>query len=330
MNQNYQPMPPVMGAQRPRAVRPWLLILFIIVLLAGAGFVWYFYYGPGKAAKTTTTPATTDPTASWKTYANKTYGYSIKYPPTETVNSTKPEDVTFSAPDNGRWMEEIKVSSTEEILDNIVSAKKSALEKETPGYTVTASDLQIDGKPAAKFSLKSKGEGGYGNIQIFVVNNSYLYEIDSDSTDKNFDNMLKTLKFITPTSATSTSTDLTYTNPDYGFTLTFPAAWKGYKFKEASLDGITMTYYVEVPTTDANATGDSTADAGYYSPFAIGVYTLAQWDVVAASEGPHDTLITKNDTYAFGWSQANGVPPSDFTKAMQDQIKTIIDSFKLT
>lgn len=128
-------------------------------------------------------------------------------------------------------------------------------------------------------------------------------------------------------STTTAAADLTYTNSKYGFTLTFPATWKGYKMKEATIEGATATYYINVPSTDKSATGDSTADAGYFSPFVIGVYTLDQWAAVEAIDGPKDTLIIKNDTYAFAWSQANGVPPSDWNKSAD--IKKIIASFKL-
>ena len=132
----------------------------------------------------------------------------------------------------------------------------------------------------------------------------------------------------TPSASTSTTTtDQTYTNSPYGFTLTFPASWKGYKMKEANFPDSVITYYINIPTTDTSATSDETAEAGYYSPFAITVYTLDQWIQVESSDGPKDTLITKNDQYAFGWSQANGVPPADFTDS--EDIKTIIASFKL-
>ncbi len=127
--------------------------------------------------------------------------------------------------------------------------------------------------------------------------------------------------------AATTASALDYTNSTYGFTVTFPTGWEGYKMKEANIAGATMTYYINIPTKDTAATGDSTAEAGYYSPFAISVYTLAQWAAVETSEGPKDTLITKNTTYAFGWSQANGIPASDFTKS--SDIATIIASFKL-
>lgn len=133
-----------------------------------------------------------------------------------------------------------------------------------------------------------------------------------------------------PTSTTQDSTDLTYTNSTYGFTLTFPASWKGYKFKEASYEGSTITYYAQIPSSDTmvNSAG-MTNDSGYYSPFAITVYTLAQWDNMQNSEGPNETLITKNDKYAFVWSQANGMPPSDIGTKLDD-IKAIIASFKLS
>ena len=130
-----------------------------------------------------------------------------------------------------------------------------------------------------------------------------------------------------PTSSpTKSPSDLTYTNTKYGFTLTFPATWEGYKMKEANLDGAVITYYVNMPTKD-NTEEDSTQFASYFSPFAITVYTLDQWNTLEGSEGPHDTLITKSATYAFGWSHANGIPPSDWTK--DSDIAGVIASFKL-
>lgn len=170
-----------------------------------------------------------------------------------------------------------------------------------------------------------------------VISTWYYYQLAAMTIDESatfFGVNVHKSKTATPSTSTSTatskptSTDLTYTNSTYGFTLTFPATWKGYKMKEAKLTGEVITYYVEVPTKDANfSAGDSVEDANYYSPFAISVFTLAQWNAVQSEEGPHDTLIVKNNTYAFAWSQANGVPASDFT--MSADIKTIIASFKL-
>lgn len=174
-------------------------------------------------------------------------------------------------------------------------------------------------------------------IALTIGISSFAFWYYYQRLNESFNNPTTNLAVHHATTATSTSatktapttTDLTYTNSTYGFTMTFPAAWKGYKFKEATLDGITKTYYVEVPTTDSSFTASQDNDAGYYSAFAISVYTLAQWNAVVAAEGPHDTLITKNNTYAFGWSLSNGQLASDFSQAMRDQVATIIASFKL-
>lgn len=131
---------------------------------------------------------------------------------------------------------------------------------------------------------------------------------------------------VSPTSSTSPQ-NVVYSNDKYDFTLTFPSAWKDYKIKEAKFEGEEATYYINMPTTDSTATGDSTADTGYFSPFAISVYTLDQWNQIAGLDAPIGTLITKNDTYAFVWSHANGEPPNDWTK--ENDINTIIASFKL-
>ncbi|OGD57129.1 hypothetical protein A2V71_01695 [Candidatus Berkelbacteria bacterium RBG_13_40_8] len=324
---NQQPM------QGPKpAVATWLWVVFGVVVVAGAAFFsWYFLMGPGKKTETTTTPTTTtttDKTAGWKTYTNDTLGFSFKYPTTYT---TKDSDKSLTGDAAGK---EVFVGETSNLTEAksvhvIVYPQASTYTLVAPdGMDITSiSDTTVGGKTAKKYI------GGDSNVYVVIANNrryeivvpTGLIKADLD----NFTTMLSTFKFTTTTSTTTTSADLTYTNSTYGFTMTFPADWKGYKFKEATLEGITQTYYVEIPTTDKNATGDSTADKGYYSPFAISVYTLDQWAEVEASDGPKDTLITKDAKYAFGWSQANGVPPTDFTTAMSNEIKTIIASFKL-
>jgi len=118
-----------------------------------------------------------------------------------------------------------------------------------------------------------------------------------------------------------------YTNDTYGFTLSFPVSWKGYKMKEVNFPDSTQTYYINVPTKDQSATSNSTAEAGYFSPFEITVYTLPQWTEIEKFDGPKDTLIAKSEKYAFGWSHANGTFPTDFSG--EKDMTTIIASFKL-
>lgn len=79
MNQPQQPQP--IGPSQPGAIAPWLLILFIIVFLAGGGYLgWYFWNQSKAKTATPTDTSTTTSTIDWKTYKNDTYDFSVKYP----------------------------------------------------------------------------------------------------------------------------------------------------------------------------------------------------------------------------------------------------------
>jgi hypothetical protein len=127
------------------------------------------------------------------------------------------------------------------------------------------------------------------------------------------------------TPATTTPTSIAYSNSQYGFSMTLPATWENYKIKTATFDGEVATLYFEMPTTDSSPVS-STNDKGYYSPFAIGIYTPAQWATIQNEGGPSDTLIKQTSKYVFAWSHANGIPPTDWTK--DGDISSIIASFK--
>lgn len=78
--------PQNMGPSHPGAIAPWLLITFIVVILAAGGYVGWWYWNQAKTVTpTTTTPSTstttsTTSTADWKTYTNTDYSFSFKYP----------------------------------------------------------------------------------------------------------------------------------------------------------------------------------------------------------------------------------------------------------
>lgn len=124
---------------------------------------------------------------------------------------------------------------------------------------------------------------------------------------------------------TSTTNPLVYQNSDYGFELTFPQSWAGYKFFKKSISGSAATYYVGLPTTDTTWT-DSGVDKGYASFFAVSVYTSAQWSTIAAEDGPTPTKLGEKSGYVFAWSSAQSTP-SDLESKFNDT-KTIIATFK--
>lgn len=342
---NQQPM---MQQAKP-AVAKWLWILLIIVAVLGAAFfAWYYFMGPGKKATATTT--TTDKTAGWKTYTNATDGFSFKYPSDWTsakdLKYFKSAVVGFADPATTTKITSAQTANpgvTPTIFSDIVVAYYSAVTDMTgsPASLTAALSDTIHYKsftPTTLASLTAYDTIVVSNPNYYAVfvqsKDNHIYEIEfpniaakTNLTDTE-KTILTTFKFTTP-AATPVSADITCTNDTYGFTYVRPASWGACKVKEAKLTGITDTFYVEIATKDANfAAGDQVQDAGYYSPFAISVYTPAQWAEVEASEGPHDTKITSNNDYVFAWSQANGIPATDFgTKT--DDIKTIIASFKL-
>lgn len=323
---NQQPM------QNPKpAVPTWLWVVLGVVVVAGAAFfAWWFLMGPGKKTTTTTTPTAT---TSASIYKNTDYNFQLSFSDDwkgyKVVKQPTSQDVIQAS--YKVWVPVPSTTYKQQTTDMKGYFNPLTIEVLTTAAWDDGNGGGVKNKGFEPSGIKPEFMGTSGSYTIVYERNDGDLTADTGTKFKDtlIPALVKTFKTTTASTTTTTTTDLTYTNSTYGFTMTFPAAWKGYKFKEANISGATMTYYVEIPSTDASATGDSTADKGYYSPFAISVYTLDEWATVEASEGPKDTLITKNTKYAFGWSQANGVPPTDFTTAMQNEIKTIIASFKL-
>jgi hypothetical protein len=305
-----------------KGVGAWLWIVLVIVVLGAAGYFGWYYFGDklfGGSTPTPTTNTPTDPTASWKTYSNTKYLFSVKYPSTLTANE---ENSTTGAEDASELTRITFADQTKAALITVTINDKNAV---LAPNTLNS----VEAEKTAKIAVIGGKQGkNYNDLAYSVKTESYVYRFFTELTAQKtvLKSMVDTVKFTTA-STNSELKDLTYTNDTYKFTMTFPASWEGYKFKEATMAGITMSYYVEVPTTDtAFAKGDSTADAGYYAPFAIGVYTPAQWAVVEAEDGPKPTVLEETSEYVFTGSQANGIPPTDFKSA--SDIKTILDSLK--
>jgi len=124
---------------------------------------------------------------------------------------------------------------------------------------------------------------------------------------------------------TSAENPLNYKNTQYGFQITFPKTWAGYKFFEKNIDGA-IVFYLGLPTSQAGWTSTG-VDAGYSSLFAIDVYTKAQWATVSAEEGPKPVKLGEKGDYVFAWSQAQATP-KDLEKRFSE-IKSVIDTFKI-
>jgi len=206
---------PNMGMQSKPAVSKWLWISLIIVIVLAAGFAaWYYLSGPGKTVATTetttpttttmptTTTAATSTTADWKTYTDKTFGYSVKYPANWLVNSTNPRQIEFR--ENGKTysIEESDIYAIVIAIDDKVQAK-TALElanERKANMTVGApvvTETIVDNVKAAQIQ-------DYLQKSMIIVNSNKRYDIVTPNfgveeinkgVQKVYDQMISTFRF---------------------------------------------------------------------------------------------------------------------------------------
>ena len=120
-----------------------------------------------------------------------------------------------------------------------------------------------------------------------------------------------------------------YTNSTYGFSLQFNSKWQGYKIMPADVSGATKTYYVCLPTTEANwQKATSTSLAATASVFAFSVYTKSQWTAATSEEGPVPTKVGEAGSWIVAYSTAQDFPQDgNFPAAIKDY-KNVIATFK--
>jgi|SRR3989344_1463774 len=179
----------------------WLLIIIIVAILSSAATFLIATSQVGKQPPPTPTvmqpTPTPDPTANWKTYTNQTYGFTIKYPPTfsiEDVSSKSPpfsifiKDTTIQVPFEGGTM------INPYILVDIKPEKLSL-----DDYLATYPNLKVQEKKTINGTVFTKVEVTMGitqppmylasiNGNILGISNFYLNE-------QTFDQIFSTFKF---------------------------------------------------------------------------------------------------------------------------------------
>ena len=163
---------------------------------------------------------------------------------------------------------------------------------------------------------------------------SYLVWASNTAPDTTDNSAATTKKTTTNTPSTSTTTPSTtktdgtdswktYTNSDYGFTLTFGDLWKGYKVKETTIDlSSTITYHFTMPYSDNEAS--ETHDKGYYSILFVNIFTKDEYNKVE-NKG---LLLGSNNNYVFTYGGAQ--ESVETLKALQADVTNVASTFKLT
>lgn len=102
----------------------------------------------------------------------------------------------------------------------------------------------------------------------------------------------------------------------YGFRLSLPGAWKGYRViqKETNWDpaGKAFTYYFALPTA-SRTWNESDAPAGYASLFALTVFSPRQWEVISTAPEAEMILqgasvLAKTNRMVVTWSSGQDCP----------------------
>jgi len=110
--------------------------------------------------------------------------------------------------------------------------------------------------------------------------------------------------------------EIEYYNSQYGFSLTFPEEWIGYKTKHRTLNWGEFT-------TDSIDFGFTSQD----SLFNIAVFTKTQWQSLTPEEA-HVTYLGQNSQYVFAWAMAQYTENAQMEKLWK-QIPDIMETFVL-
>lgn len=150
-----------------------------------------------------TPEATPDPTAYWKTYSNQTYGYSFKFPDTESIKVTN---------HTGYLSTVSLINKVTNFEDLVVFISNS---DQTPKNLTNAKTTNVSGVEAIRFSMPS----GQNPPQesVYFSNNKNYFSIQFNWDDKDqtavdtFDQIMSTFKFIeaTPSGSATSSPSAT-------------------------------------------------------------------------------------------------------------------------
>jgi hypothetical protein len=330
-----------------------LLIIFAAaVIIFGGCYTYAMVFAPQPDYTVTTTnnvvhKTTDSATKDWKTYTNSRVNYSFEYP---SSNLKLNLDETIKYPSASA-----ADSKTEDLVQFATSTTTYSIRADISGHATTveawitgASENPVgDGFPSKNISDYKKITVGdntaYTNknsLITFVVVGTKYYTISAHSgtaiktgSDTIYSHLLSSFKFTTsdtvtaPTTTTPAAASQTYTNPTYGFSLTIPNSWTGYKVKSVSIEGAVASFSFELPTTDSFYQADmSNSDAGYADVFSVNVMNKTDWEGDGEAFG---SKIAENSSYVFSSGSSQADPNEAIFTTARSQIQTIIDTFTL-
>lgn len=170
-----------------------LVMLFVVTFVSGG--VWY--YMDQQANKTADDNAkqvvalrkqidnlnkksapnnTNDPTAGWKTYSDKTLGYTVKYPPNWTATTINNNDGTL----NSSYLSIKKDNASPSVAgDSLFQITKLVSGATWPISTTgcgTITSVKIAGTDGQKMTCSATSQQNGAGVDYYFVHNSQAYE----------------------------------------------------------------------------------------------------------------------------------------------------------
>lgn len=209
----------------PHGITIAAMAIFILLSLAAVAF---FYYqnqqlksmlASYQQVQVSPTPsATTDPTASWKTYTNIVMGFSVKLPPswfthkeTKTLygystNISYPVDNSSSQDFISGQQANVDIARSNNNGEDLEKIAQDKVSMPASPFSNTITNSNVGSQNAIILTDTS------GNGKSVLINfGKYNYDISIFNPDKfegintTFDQVLSTFKFISPTSSPSAS-----------------------------------------------------------------------------------------------------------------------------
>ncbi|MEK7558940.1 MAG: PsbP-related protein [Patescibacteria group bacterium] len=206
-----------------------LIVIFLIIFAGGGTYLALNFKSeptPPFVGGSPIKSPESDPTATWKTYTNTTYGFSFKYPKawyTQEVPGWSTPGASISFYQNGATPTENYADTPTNTLLNVQLSKNTQTNEQfrntapqAYGYQKT---LTIGGAPAFQIQAKTNTRQYY--IKYSTANLMILTAYTSEAVTA-LDVIVSSIKFTDASQAADTPTWKTYTNAKGKYSLQYP------------------------------------------------------------------------------------------------------------
>jgi hypothetical protein len=170
-------------------------IILVLVLLAGLGAGGYFLTKNSKPTEVVTsqTAKKPDPYAGWLSYSNKTYGVTVKYPSSWTVQEVPIADADPLGPDPQEFSANFKFKTNEKYSETAAfSVHKNSLTEVRDYYDryysqgtnqITEKKVTVDGKQGYSFTVVDSTKA-ITKVYLFAVGDK-TYSLETTNEELN-------------------------------------------------------------------------------------------------------------------------------------------------